>query len=179
MRVPTLKRSMSAFAISGGAVLLFGIGCYTAGARVNTTKSIPVGLYWLTSTPVVKGAYVIFCPPQIGVFDEAKQRGYIGAGFCPGGYGYMMKKVLAAKDDAVAVTSAGVMVNGELLPLSVPLTVDNAGQALPRYQADHYTLGNTELLLMSDVSGTSFDGRYYGPVNREQIKGVIRPVLTW
>lgn len=179
MRIPTLKRSMAAVAIGGAAVLLFGIGCYTAGARVNTTKSIPVGLYWMTEAPVEKGAYVIFCPPQVGVFDEAKQRGYIGAGFCPGGYGYMMKKILAAKDDAVAVTPAGVTVNGQLLPLSVPLAADNTGQALPRYQSSEYILGNTELLLMSDVSGTSFDGRYYGPVNREQIKGVIRPILTW
>lgn len=26
-----------------------------------------------------KGAYVLFCPPQLGVFDDAKERGYIGA----------------------------------------------------------------------------------------------------
>jgi type IV secretory pathway protease TraF len=32
---------------------------------------------------------------------------------------------------------------------------------------------------MSDVSGTSFDGRYFGPINRSQIKTVIRPVITW
>ena len=75
-----------------------------AGARINTTKSIPVGLYWTSSAPVEKGAYVLFCPPQAGVFDDAKARGYIGAGFCPGGYGYMMKRVLAAKDDAVTVS---------------------------------------------------------------------------
>lgn len=179
MKMPTLKRAMTTFAIGSAALLLCGVGCYAVGARVNTTKSIPVGLYWMSSAPVEKGAYVIFCPPQVSVFDEAKRRGYIGAGFCPGGYGFMMKKVLAAKDDMVAVTSTGVTVNGQLLPLSVPLVADNVGQVLPRYQSSQYTLGNAELLLMSDVSGTSFDGRYYGPVNREQIKGVIRPVLTW
>ena len=174
-----LKRIAAGVVIAGVAALLLAAGGYAAGARVNTTKSIPVGLYWTSSAPVEKGAYVLFCPPQLGVFDDAKERGYIGAGFCPGGYGFMMKRVLAAKDDHVAVTGEGVTVNGQLLPLSTPLATDKAGRELPRYQATHYTLGNSELLLMSDVSGTSFDGRYYGPISRNQIKGVIRPVVTW
>ena len=174
-----LKKISIGTAVVGAAALLLGVGSYSAGARVNTTKSIPVGLYWLSEQPVEKGAYVVFCPPPLGVFDDAKERGYIGAGFCPGGYGLMMKRVLAAKDDQVAVTAEGVTVNGQLLPLSAPLTFDKAGRALPRYQSDRYTLGNAELLLMSDVSGTSFDGRYFGPINRNQIQGVIRPVITW
>ena len=32
---------------------------------------------------------------------------------------------------------------------------------------------------MSDVSGTSFDGRYFGPVCLSQVKGVLRPVITF
>jgi type IV secretory pathway protease TraF len=35
------------------------------------------------------------------------------------------------------------------------------------------------LLLMTDVSPISFDSRYYGLINRSQIKGVIRPIYTW
>ena len=127
-----LKRIAAGFAIAGVATLLLAVGGYAAGARVNTTKSIPVGLYWTSSAPVEKGAYVLFCPPQLGVFDDAKERGYIGAGFCLGGYGYMMKRVLAAKDDAVAVDDDGVRVNGELLPLSAPIKADKAGRPLPR-----------------------------------------------
>lgn len=174
-----LKRVSVATAVAGVSLLLLGAMAYASGARINSTRSIPVGVYWLSSDPVVKGAYVIFCPPQVGVFDEAKARGYIGAGFCPGEYGYMMKRVLAAKDDAVAVADDGVRVNGELLPLSAPIKADKAGRPLPRYQSNSYTLGNSEVLLMSDVSATSFDGRYFGPINRSQIKTVIRPVITW
>jgi conjugative transfer signal peptidase TraF len=174
-----LKRISVGTAIGGAAILALGVACYAAGARINTTKSIPVGLYWTSSAPVEKGTYVLFCPPQAGVFDDAKERGYIGAGFCPGDYGYMMKCVLAAKGDTVTIADDGVRVNGELLPHSAPIQADKAGRPLPRYQANHFTLGNSEVLLMSDVSGTSFDGRYFGPINRSQIKGVIRPVFTW
>ena len=174
-----LKRIAAGVAVAGIAALVLAAGAYAAGARVNTTTSIPVGLYWTSGDLVEKGAYVMFCPPQVGVFGDAKERGYIGGGFCPGGYGYLMKKVLAAKADAVTVADDGVRVNGALLPLSAPLKTDKAGRPLPRYQTNSYELGNSEVLLMSDVSGTSFDGRYFGPVNVSQIKTVIVPVITW
>ena len=138
-----------------------------------------MGVYWTSGQPVEKGAYVLFCPPSGGVFAAAKERDYIAAGFCPGGTGYMMKQVLAATDDAVSIGDDGVRVNGELLPFSQPLTADKAGRPLPRYPATSFTLGKSELLLMSDGSGTSFDGRYFGPVNRAQVVSVIRPVFTW
>jgi conjugative transfer signal peptidase TraF len=166
-------------AIGGAGMLLLGFGCSLAGARVNTTKSIPMGLYWTSSKPIEKGAYVQFCPPQVGVFAEAKKRGYINAGFCPGDYGYMMKRVLAAKDDVVAVDADGVRVNGALLPLSKPRKADKSDRPMPRYQASRYILTKTQLLLMSDVSGTSFDSRYFGPISQSQVVSVIAPVFTW
>lgn len=163
----------------GIVALAAGALAYDSGARINTTKSIPRGLYWTSADPVGKGAYVLFCPPQAGVFAEAKARGYLAAGFCPGDYGYLMKKVLAAKGDTVSVTAEGVLVNGELLPQSAPRAVDGAGRPMPRYQADRYTLGDNEVLLMSDASATSFDARYFGPVTRSHIETVIKPVFTW
>ena len=91
----------------------------------------------------------------------------------------MMKRVAAVEDDAVVIAADGVRVNGALLPFSVPRAVDKVGRPLPRSEGKRFTLGAHELLLMSDVSGTSFDGRYFGPINRKQVQGVIRPILTW
>lgn len=173
------KKIAAGVALAGVIGMAGAALAYAAGARINTTKSIPVGLYWTSGAAVEKGAYVLFCPPQVQVFHEALERGYIGAGFCPGGYGYMMKRILAAKSDDVAVSADGVRVNGELLPFSAPKAVDAGGRPLPRFQADRYTLGAAEVLLMSDVSGTSFDGRYFGPINRSQIVTVVSPVITW
>ena len=168
-----------AMVIGSAAALAVGIACYAAGVRINTTRSIPVGIYLTSSASVNTGAYVLFCPPPTGVFDEARRRGYIGSGLCPGGYGYLMKKVLAAKADAVTVADDGVRVNGELLPLSAPLKADKAGRPLARYEASSYALGYSEVLLMSDVSRTSFDSRYFGPIHVAHIKSVIEPVFVW
>lgn len=96
----------------GAALLVLGVAAHLAGARINSSHSIPRGLYWTSSAPVAPGRYVMFCPPQLGVFEEARRRGYIGTGFCPGGYGYMMKKVLGTGNDAVSVAPDGVRVNG-------------------------------------------------------------------
>lgn len=174
-----VRRLMATTAIAAIAILAFGALCHAVGARINTSKSIPLGLYWTSSAPVERGAYVLLCPPDVGVFAEARRRGYLAAGFCPGGYGYMMKRIMAATNDVVSIAADGVRVNGQLLPFSLPLTADLAGRQLPRYQAARFVLGNSEVLLMSDVSGTSFDGRYFGPINRAQIRTVLTPVLTW
>lgn len=124
-------RFYSYTALAAIGVLALGFVCLAGGLRVNTTRSIPVGLYRIVDEPVGKGTYVIFCPPKLGIFDEAKKRGYIGAGFCPGDYGFMMKRVLAMEGDAVTSTDGGLRVNGELLPFSMPLETDKAGRAMP------------------------------------------------
>lgn len=173
-----LNRFAKIVAIGGACLLLFGFGCYAVGVRINTTPSIPVGVYWTSSKPIEKGAYVLFCPPPSNVFDEAKLRGYFGAGFCPGNYAYLMKKILAAKKDSVVLTDDGVYVNDELLPFSMPLRADKQGRPLPVLRGE-YRLGDTDLLLMTNVSPISFDSRYFGLVNRSQIKDVIRPFFTW
>jgi len=176
----TLARTITTSTSVGGiALLLLGAACQVAGARVNASKSIPVGLYWTTSAPMDKGAYVLVCPPDAEVFRQARQRGYIGAGFCPGDYGYLMKQVAATEHDTVTVTVEGVRINGDVLPLSAPRQADTAGRGLPRYEANDFVLGQEEVLLMSDRSATAFDGRYFGPVSRSQLKTTIKPILTW
>ena len=176
---PILRRITVVTAITGLSLTALGLLFYVAGGRVNTTRSIPVGLYWTSSQPVEKGAYVLLCPPPGEVIAQAKRRGYLATGFCPGKLGYMMKKILAAKDDAVAITDAGVTVNGAMLPLSAPMAMDKFGRPLPRYQHTKFTISDNEVLVMSDVNGTSFDGRYFGPILRSQIQTVIVPVFTW
>ena len=163
-----------------GLCLALGLGlAHQSGLRLNTTRSIPLGLYRMSDDPIVKGASVLWCPPERSEFDLAKERGYIGAGFCPGGYGHMMKKIVAAHHDVVSVTDDGVTINGTLLPASQPFEADSLGQPLPRFRVVDHVLASTELWLMSDTSSRSFDARYFGPVHRTQIQSLIHPVWTW
>jgi conjugative transfer signal peptidase TraF len=164
-----LTATLAAFAATALAGLL--------GARVNTTGSYPKGLYWMTSEAAHKGALVIACPPDVEAVAVGFRRGYIGAGFCHGGYGYVIKKIVGLPDDQVTITGQGVSVNGEAIPNSAPRQADTAGNPLPLRVAT-YTLGTAQVLLMSDYSPKSFDGRYFGPIEQTGIKGVLRPVLT-
>ena len=163
-----------------GVCLALGlILAHQAGLRLNTTHSIPLGLYKMSSDPIENGVYVLWCPPERPEFDLAKDRGYIGVGFCPGGYGNMMKKVVATYDDVVSVTDEGVTINGTLIPASQPFETDSLGRLLPRFRVTNHVLTPSELLLMSDMNSRSFDARYFGPVHSAQIQSTIRPLWTW
>jgi len=163
-----------AFAIAAVSVLAaFGIAG-AAGFRVNTTHSFPLGLYRITGDPPARGRLVIFCPPERAVFEEALRRGYLGTGFCPGGYGYLIKKILAAQGDRVSIA-----VRGERVPHSAQVTADPSGRPMPAYRADQLTLSDRQVLLLSDFSPRSFDGRYFGAIDVRQIRGVLTPIFTW
>ena len=176
---PCRSRLRHPLVIVGVCLVLSLALAHQGGLRLNTTRSIPLGLYMMSNDPIVKDAYVLWCPPERPEFDMAKERGYIGAGFCPGGYGNMMKKIVATHQDVVSVTSEGVMVNGMLIPASQPSEADSMGRPLPRFRVSDHMLASSELLLMSDTNSRSFDARYFGPVNRVHIQSRIHPVWTW
>src|ERR1700753_428396 len=131
-------------------ISLLAIIAWMSVIRMNTTGTYPRGVYLMMNAPIVKGAMVIFCPPDTPVFHQAKERGYIGAGFCPGGTSYMIKKILATAHDRVEMTNDGVFVNGALLPNSKPMKVDLEGRALLPIKADITALEEHSVLLMSD-----------------------------
>ena len=63
-----------AVALSGVALLGIGLVSSAAGMRINTSRSIPLGMYWTSAAPVEKGSYVFFCPPHSAVMLQARQR---------------------------------------------------------------------------------------------------------
>lgn len=162
------------FSYVSALICVFG---YLTGLRVNTTSSIPIGIYKIISSTPQKGDYILFCPPENEIFNTAVERGYIGSGFCPGGYGEMMKKILAAKGDEVFFKDDGVYVNGEKLPYSRPLNEDPSGRKLPVLRKS-YKLIDNEFLLMSNQSEKSFDGRYFGVVTPSRFSAIY-PILIW
>jgi conjugative transfer signal peptidase TraF len=165
--------------VAMGCLTVVAITASLVGIRINSTGSYPRGIYWMTNAPITKGSLVIFCPADTAVFRQAKERGYINAGFCPGGTGYMIKKILAAANDSVEMSTAGVAVNGVLLPNSKPMNTDLEGRPLSPVKAYIKSLDDRTVLLMSDYSPKSFDARYFGLMDKAQIISMVRPVWTW
>ena len=172
-------RTMRRFVITALLAMAAAGTVGVAGLRVNTTHSVPPGLYWLSDRPVTPGATVLVCPPQIPLIAEAFHRGYIGPGFCPGGYEHLFKQILAAKNDEVSIDAAGVSVNGSRVPNTAQAAADPGGRTLPAYRADGLRLSADDVLLIANHSPQSFDARYFGPVDRSLIRGVVVPLITW
>ncbi|PXX16122.1 conjugation peptidase TraF [Nitrosomonas ureae] len=170
LAVSILTMSISLFVLS--------IGFQISGIYINTTPSLPVGFYKVIDEPIVSGAYVSFCPPQNAVFDMAKDRSYINQGNCPGGYGLLLKRIFAQSGDTISIDQAGIFVNGKHLLNSAQLTIDAESQPLPQYRLNA-VLNDAEYLLLSDVNPQSFDARYFGLIERDQIQQVVYPLFTW
>lgn len=165
---------MGVFAIGASTALLGA----AAGFYLNTTVSIPRGLYRSVDAPLAPGRLLVVCPPVEGAFVMARERQYIPYGSCPGGYAPLMKRALAAKGDHVEVTPRGVSINGRLARNSAQLQTDAAGRPMPPLLFAR-ELATDEIFLMGDESAVSFDGRYFGPVSTKRIRAVVTPVLTW
>jgi len=172
-----IRRARVAFLILS-PLLLLGLALL-AGFRFNHTHSFPAGVfYWTAPKAPEVGDLVIFDPPDTPLFRLARERGYVGSGgFRP--YERMLKGLVAIGGDAVTIDDAGVTVNGRRLENSKPMSVDAAGRPLPVWHLEGYRLSPGEVLLMSDHSPLRFDGRYFGPIPRAQIRSVVRPVWTW
>lgn len=161
------------------SILALGALLSVLGFRINTTDSIPIGIYRMTADKNLKNAYVIFCPDNRPVFQQALARGYINSGLCPDGYGYLMKKVVATTGDKLTVNNQGVFVNDRLTPYSKPQLKDGLNRSLTQWQVQNYQLKQNEIMTMTSQSQWSFDGRYYGPIKSGQIKGMLTPIWVY
>lgn len=157
-------------------VLIVAVAIQTVFFAVNTTASYPRGLYRNTFKQPKKGDFVVFCPAKNPVSDMALERGYISCGLCPGGYGLLIKRVMAEKTDHVEFTASGIIVNGELIKNTKPLMQDYNGRPMPQITGS-FVLSEDDLLLASDYNPFSFDARYYGLSKKGQVQKTIKPVF--
>lgn len=145
------------------------------GIRLNTSPSLPFGLYRVTtdtSAPLVE-----FCPME-PVASLANARGYRQAGSCPDGGTPLMKPIVARSGNVVEVTAAGVRANGNLLRNSAPRARDTGGRPLTPWPTGKYTVPRGMVWLVSDYHARSFDSRYFGPIPTALIKDHLRPLLV-
>lgn len=174
----SLARGVARALLAGAACAMLGaVALVAAHVRLNTSPSIPRGLYRDAAAPVTHGAIVVACLPRDAA-PLARARRYVGRGTCPGGTAPVGKHVLALAGDTVAFTPAGMRVNGRLAPASAPRARDHHGRPLVPYPFETVVV-RPGMLVLYAPSPQSFDSRYYGPVARRAVRAVIRPLWTW
>jgi len=158
------------------AVLLV---CFlVAGAlvvRINTTPSMPRGLYILDPLhEPARGDLVSLCAP--GAWAAlARERGYLGEGLCPEGTKPLLKRLVGIPGDVVAMEPEGVLVNDVARPRSAPHGHDRSGRPLPAPQSGGTIPSGFGLALSEHPDG--FDARYFGWVPLDAMTRVV-PLLT-
>ena len=175
------RRRLHRWAIALGAAVLVVVAGALFGVRVNTTPSLPRGLYVasaLGERPVAQGDLVAACPDTAAVRRLGR---YWTNGRCPGGARRLegvrplAKPVAAVPGDTVRVGRAGVWVGERLLPASAPLVRDRTGRSV-QAQFGVHVLGPDEYWLHSGRVPTSIDSRYTGPVRL--VLERLRPLWT-
>jgi conjugative transfer signal peptidase TraF len=143
----------------------------------NVSNSLPVLWDWVwQDSSVARGDLIEFCPPVS--FDvEARERGYVESGPCPGGTIPFLKMVAAVEGDVVAIDARGVRVNGRLLANSKAKLHDRAGRRLAAQPFGVHIIPRGFVWLYA-TNVWSADSRYYGSVPANTIRYHARSLIA-
>ncbi len=147
------------------------------GYRVNLTPSEPLGVWRIRplERPAARGDLVFVCPPQVKSMEIARQRGYLRAGLCPGGYAPLIKTIVALPGQHVQI-GRNVTIDGIPVLSSTLSSKDGDGRRLTPFSGGSVRSGN--VFLHSGFRG-SFDSRYFGPVSASGILGLAEEIITY
>ena len=171
-RVPKIRRAaLVAVVVSISAFQLFAF----LGLRINTSPSLPLGLYVVTTDGSAN--LIEFCPAE-PFAALSLVRGYRGPGACRDGGAPLLKPVVAKAGDMVEVYERGISVNGLLLPNTAPLLKDTKGRPLEPWHLGRYPVTPGTVWVASSYHSRSFDSRYFGPVYTTAIRHRLKAFLT-
>jgi len=146
--------------------------------RINTTVSMPIGLYREVPPRLERGAWVVFCLPGKPAW-LGRERGYLRRGSCADGSQELVKEIAAVPGDCVALSRAGLTVNSHAVPGTAIQAVDRSGRTLPHAPFGERRVAPGELWVLGRDHVVSWDSRYFGPVPARQVRAGAIPVLTF
>ena len=171
-RLPdVLRAALVAVVVSIAIFQLFGF----LGLRINTSPSLPVGLYVVTTDGSAN--LVEFCPAE-PFAALSLTRGYRDAGSCRDGGAPLLKPIVAKAGDMVELSGRGISVNGLLLRNTAPLSKDTKGRPLEPWHFGRVSVAPGTVWVASSYNLRSFDSRYFGPVYTTTIRHRLRAFLT-
>jgi conjugative transfer signal peptidase TraF len=170
-----VRKSCCAALVATGVVVVTFQLSGSLGLRINTSPSLPMGLYITTADA---GANMVeFCPPE-PFAKLSVGRGYRDPGTCADGAAPLLKPVIARSGDVVEVSVRGISVNGALLPNTAPLATDTKGRHLEAWPSGRYVVAPGTIWVASSYHPRSFDSRYFGPLSTTAIRHRLKAFLT-
>jgi len=134
----------------------------------NPSESAPLGWYRVEAIDVISRGDLVVANLPRDASELAAQRGYLPAGIP------VIKSVAALNGDRVCAENGLLQING--IPTVQVLATDKAGRPLPSPWKACRRLQANEILLLSDRTPDSFDGRYFGAVPKSNVQGRAAPV---
>lgn len=133
----------------------------------NASPSVPIGLYRVKyNTPKLGDIVLVELPEPFKTL--ADQHGYLPKNVPA------LKRIRAVSGDAICRLNRKILINGK--DVSMAQLNDFRGLKLPEWHGCK-TLKADEVFLLTNHP-KSFDGRYFGPVDRKFIIGIAVPVWT-
>lgn len=149
-----------------------GLACLALAAAptprllLNTTASVPVGLYRLSPPGRARPGDLLVVRPGPGLAAFLDGGGWLARGVP------LIKPVGAVAGQVVCRAGRELRIDGRLAARA--LDVDAHGRALPTWSGCRL-LGPGEILLLAPARG-SLDGRYFGPIRQTQVLARARPL---
>lgn len=135
----------------------------------NASASTSIGFYWLDNRPFERGDYVVVRVPD-RVRNLVMERRYLPSDVP------LLKRVVGMNGDRICRQSDEITVNGSVVASAKRR--DGQGREMPDWHGCHILTEQTVFLLQDHPQ--SFDGRYFGPVDRRLIIGrATRLRLPW
>lgn len=154
-----------------GCLLIAGAGGGDRRPKVifNTTASVPRGFYWVQPTAPNVGDLAVVQPPR-GLAFWLAQRRYLPLNVP------LIKEVAALAGARVCGAQGVITIDGAIVGRARPK--DRWGRALRPYEGCR-TLADHDVFLFNAAAPSSLDGRYFGPLQRQDVVGRARPLWTW
>lgn len=158
-----------AFGLAGlAAITITATTAPTPRLVWNVSTSAPIGLYGVMPGAVPERGAMVAARTPVAVRALAAERRYIPANVP------LVKRVAAVPGDLVCAPGAWMTIDG--VAVALRQARDRAGRILPWWRGCR-RLGPHEYLLLMPAAA-SFDGRYFGPVDRRDILGKAVPLWT-
>jgi conjugative transfer signal peptidase TraF len=151
---------------------------WSAGYRLNLTRSLPLGLYRITDGPVERGRLATFCLQDAEFITLARERGYLAAGSCSSGLRPLLKVIAGLGGDTLKFEKGLIVVNGHPLAGTAIVSTDSQGRPTPPSRLVPGVIPPDTVLLLSQHHSGSFDSRYFGLVPLATLR-LVEPVVTF